>query len=80
MFLYGFSAVDLSVYRFPCEGFVFKHHVAVMGVLLRDGERAGIDVGKALVTVVCRDVRVTAEENFTVFEGRGIAFAKVVSV
>ena len=52
----------------------------MVGAFFGDRERAGVDVGKSYVAAECRDVRVTAEKELAVLQGRGIVLSVQMTV
>ena len=56
----------------PGEDAVFQSHEAVGGILLGEGDRAGIEIGICAAVPADGDVNVAAQEVIAGLQGRGI--------
>ena len=71
---------DVSVEVFPCKDAVFKCHVAMNAVFLRNGYGTGVQIQITAFIAASGNVRMTVDEDVTVAELGRIVFAEVMTV
>ena len=69
-----------SVKRFPLGRGIGEQHIAVLGIFLGDGDRAGIHVDVILMLAADGNVGVAVKKDITLLQGRQFLLVKVVTV